>query len=94
MSAIVASIATAIEEQSAATREIARNIAEASTGVNDSNSRVAETSQVSREIARDIVDVDHAAGGMATGSDNVRSSAGELSSVAESLRVTIARFHA
>jgi methyl-accepting chemotaxis protein len=94
VSAIVASIAAAIEEQATATKDIARNIAEASTGVSDANARVAETSQVSREIARDIVSVDRSASEMTSGSDHVRSSAGELSSVAESLRVTVGRFRA
>ena len=93
VSAIVASIAAAIEEQSTATKDIARNIAEASVGVNDANVRVAETSHVSREIAKDIVSVDQSAKDMASGSDHVRSSAGELSTVAEGLRVTLGRFH-
>jgi methyl-accepting chemotaxis protein len=94
VSAIVASIAAAIEEQSVATKDIARNIAEASVGLNDANARVAETSHVSREIAKDIVSVDHAAGEMASGSDHVRSSALGLSTVAEELKVTVGRFHA
>ena len=94
VNAIVGSIAAAIEEQATATKDIARNIADASTGVIDSNARVAETSQVSREIARDIVTVDHAAGEIASGSDHVRTSAGELSNVAETLRLTVSRFHA
>jgi methyl-accepting chemotaxis protein len=93
VSAIVASIAAAIEEQSSATKDIARNIAEAAVGVTDANTRVAETSQVSREIAKDIVDVDQSAKDMASGSDHVRSSAGELSTVAEGLRVAVSRFH-
>ncbi len=94
VSAIVASIAAAIEEQSTATRDIARNIAEASVGVTDSSTRVSQTSQVSREIARDIVTVEGAAVEMASGSDHVRGSAAELSAVAETLRVTMGRFHA
>jgi methyl-accepting chemotaxis protein len=94
VSAIVASIAAAIEQQATATKDIARNIAEASTGVNDANSRVSETSHVSREIAKDIVGVDHAARDMAAGSDHVKISAGELSTVAESLRMTVGRFRA
>jgi methyl-accepting chemotaxis protein len=93
VSAIVASIAAAIEEQSTATKDIARNIAEASAGVAEANTRVAETSQVSREIAKDIVDVDQSAKDMENGSDRVRGSADELSSVAEGLRVTVGRFH-
>jgi methyl-accepting chemotaxis protein len=93
VSEIVASIAAAIEEQAAATKSIAGNIGEASMGVTDANKRVSESSHVSREIAKDIVDVDRAAGEMATGSDHVRSSAAELSKVAETLTLTVARFH-
>jgi methyl-accepting chemotaxis protein len=93
VSAIVTTIAAAIEEQAVATKDIARNISEASLGVTDANARVSETSHVSRGIAKDIGAVDHAAGEMASGSDHVRSSATELSSVAEQLKVTAARFH-
>jgi methyl-accepting chemotaxis protein len=93
VSAIVASIAAAIEQQSTATRDIARNIAEASAGVTDANMRVSETALVSKSIAHDIVSVDQAAGEMASGSDHVRTSAGDLSTVAEELRVSVARFH-
>jgi methyl-accepting chemotaxis protein len=91
---IVASIAAAIEEQSTATKDIARNIAEASLGVSDANARVSQTSQVSREIAQDIVGVDRSAREMAGGSDLVRTSAGELSAVAQGLRATVDRFSA
>jgi methyl-accepting chemotaxis protein len=92
VSEIVASIAAAIEEQAAATKSIAGNIGEASMGLTDANQRVSESSQVSREIAKDIVDVDRAAGEMATGSDHMHSSAAELSKVAETLTLTVARF--
>jgi methyl-accepting chemotaxis protein len=94
VSAIVASIAAAIEEQAVATKDIARNIAQASTGMTDANARVAETSQVSREIARDIVTVDQSSKEMAGGGTKVRANAGALSTVAEALRVTVARFRA
>jgi len=92
VSAIVDSIAAAIEEQSTVTRDISRNIAEASAGVGDSNMRVSETSQVSREIAKDIVSVDQSARQMASGSDHVRLSASQLSTVAAGLRVTLSHF--
>jgi methyl-accepting chemotaxis protein len=93
VNAIVGSIAAAIEEQSTSAKDIARNIAEASAGVTDANTRVEETSQVSREIAKDIVDVDESAKEMAGGSGQVRTSAGELSSIAEGLKITVSRFH-
>ncbi len=94
VSAIVASIAAAIEEQSTATRDIASNIAEACTGVTDANARVSQTSHVSCEIAKDIVSVDQSAREMANGSNQVRASAGELSVIAETLRVTVGGFQA
>lgn len=94
LSAIVVSIAAAIELQANATNDISRNIAEASAGLNEANARVSETSHVSREIAKDIVGVDQAAGELATGSGHVRNGATALSSVADALRVTAARFHA
>jgi methyl-accepting chemotaxis protein len=92
VSAIVASIAAAIEEQATATKDIARNIAEAAAGVTDANTRVSETSHVSREIAKDIVSVDQSSKEMTIGSDNVHVSAGQLSTVAESLRVAVSHF--
>lgn len=76
------------------TKDIARNIAEALPGVNDSNSRVLETSQVSREIAKDIVGVDQVAAEMSGGSDHMRTAASKLSGVAERLRVTAAHSRA
>lgn len=90
---IVASIAAAIEEQSVTTRDIARNISEASVSVREANCRVSETSQASREIANDVVGVDRSTEETAEGSGRVRTKAGELSGVAEELRVTVGRFH-
>jgi methyl-accepting chemotaxis protein len=53
---------------------------------------VAESSHVSREIAKDITSVDQTAGEMTSGSDHVRTSANELSTVAEQLKLTVSRF--
>ena len=60
VSDIVAAIAAAIEEQSTVTKDIARNIGEATTGVRDANTRVSESSQVTQSIAQEIAGVDHA----------------------------------
>ncbi len=94
VNAIVISIAAAIEEQSSATKEIAQNIGQASWGLNDANRHVSETAHSSREIAKDMVIVDRATAEMANYSVQVRSSADELSVVAESLQATVSRFHA
>ena len=92
VSDIVASIAAAIEEQAVSTKDIARNIAQASAGVTESNKRVSQTSHASREIASEIEKVDHAAGEIAGGSGEIRVSAGELSTVAEGLQAAVSRF--
>jgi len=92
VSHIVASIAAAIEEQAAVTKDIARNIGDATTGVRDANLRVAETSQVTQNIANEIGGVDQAAGEMADGSKQAQARATDLSNLAEQLQVTVARF--
>jgi methyl-accepting chemotaxis protein len=51
------SIATAIREQSTVTQDIAGNIARASSGVRDANSRVAQISIVSGNMAKEIAEV-------------------------------------
>jgi methyl-accepting chemotaxis protein len=92
ISDFVHSVAAAIEEQESATKNIARNISEASIGVKGVNERVAESSHVSREIARDIASVDHAAVGMANGSNVIRTSAEELSQISSQLLHSVERF--
>jgi methyl-accepting chemotaxis protein len=92
VSDIVGAIAAAIEEQATVTKDIARNIGEATTGVRDANARVSESSQVTRSIAQEISGVDQATRSMADGSDEVRSSAADLSRLAEVLQATVSRF--
>ncbi len=89
---LVSSIAVAIEEQSAATKEIARNISEANQGVKDANLRVAESSQVSREIARDIAGVNQVAGELSAAGTRVRASAEKLSQLTVELSSVIKGF--
>jgi methyl-accepting chemotaxis protein len=92
VSDIVASIAAAIEEQSTVTKDIARNIGHASTGVRDANQRVSEASLATMGIAREIAGVDHAAGQMADGSEQVKASANVLLREAEQLQASVSRF--
>jgi methyl-accepting chemotaxis protein len=92
MDEIVSVIAGAIDEQAAVTREVAANIAHAAAGVHDSNQQVAETAEVSRSIARDISIVQSAVGGVASGGQHIRTSASELSSLAEQLQALVGRF--
>ena len=92
VSDLVATIATAIEEQSAVTRDIAGNLGRASLGVRDANERVAESSTVTGSIARDIAGVEQSAQEIATGVDQVRASATDLSRLAEQLNRTVQAF--
>jgi methyl-accepting chemotaxis protein len=89
---IVATIATAVEEQSVSTKEIAENIAQVSNGIGEVNQNVAQSSQVAGDITRDITEVNQAADEMARSSSQVRLSAEELSTLAEQLTEMVGRF--
>ncbi len=89
---LVANIATAIEEQSAVTRDVALNIAQASAGVNDSNERIAQTASVSRSMAQDIAGVNSAAAEIRNGGEQVQASAAELSRLSEQLQALVGQF--
>jgi methyl-accepting chemotaxis protein len=75
---IATTIAAAVEEQGAATQEIARNVQQAATG----------TGQVSSNIA----DVTRAVGGAGTASSRVLKAAGGLTQQSETLRSQVAEF--
>lgn len=92
ISDIVTTIATAIEEQSVVTKDIAANISQATSGVDDANHRVAQTSSVAQSVARDISGVSMAGVNMNNGSQQVQSSAQELSQLAEQLRTMVLSF--
>jgi len=92
VTAIVQIIASAIEQQAASTKEIANNVSEASVGVRDASVRVSESSIASRDIAQDISVLNRVTGEVAAGSGRVRASAGDLSVVAENLRMSLAMF--
>lgn len=89
---IVATIATAVEEQSVATREIATNIAQASQGIEDVNGRIAEASTVVTDIGREISEVNTNAGGISGSSREVHGNAEELSAMAVQLKQVVETF--
>jgi methyl-accepting chemotaxis protein len=92
ISDIVTTIATAIEEQSVVTRDIASNISQATVGVDDANQRVSQTSAVAQSVAKDISSVSMAGANINNGSQQVQSSAQELSRLAEQLRGMVLSF--
>ncbi|MGC4118925.1 MAG: methyl-accepting chemotaxis protein [Myxococcales bacterium] len=89
---LVSSIAASIEEQAAVTKDVARNISQATTGVSDSNCRVEQTATVSKTIAQDIAGVNSAAVEIDQGGAQVAASAASLSKLAEQLRGLTAQF--
>jgi methyl-accepting chemotaxis protein len=89
---IVASIAAAIEEQSTVTKDVAANIAQASSGVKEANERVSQTASVSQSIAKDIANVNNTVATLVSGSEQVRTGASDLTSLAEQLKERVAQF--
>jgi len=89
---IVSTISTAVDEQASTTREIAENVAQASSGLGEVNENVAQTSAVSGTIAQEIAEVNEAAGEMSNASAQVRQSAEELKQLAVELNGLMSRF--
>ncbi|OQX20224.1 MAG: hypothetical protein BWK76_01935 [Desulfobulbaceae bacterium A2] len=89
---IVATIAAAIEEQAAITRDVAGNIAQASAGVEDANEQVAQTAAVSQDMAREIAGVSNAVGDIRQAGDQVLAAATDLSQLAVQLRNLVGQF--
>jgi methyl-accepting chemotaxis protein len=89
---IVNAIASAIEEQSVVTRDNAVHIAHANSGVKDASGRVSQNTVVIREITEDITLVSSSANQMSTSSTQVRTSAAELSRLAENLHTMLMQY--
>ncbi|MCD6274081.1 MAG: type IV pili methyl-accepting chemotaxis transducer N-terminal domain-containing protein [Deltaproteobacteria bacterium] len=89
---IVSTIATAVEEQSVTTREIAENVVQASQGIAEVTENVTQSSTVAGEIARDISEVNQSANEMSSSSSRVNVSAEELSGLAEQLKEMVGQF--
>ncbi|HBG18244.1 MAG TPA: methyl-accepting chemotaxis protein [Desulfobulbaceae bacterium] len=89
---IVTSIAAAVEEQTAATREIADNIAQASQGIHEVNENVSQSSVVAGSISQDISQVNLAANGIAESSKQVQDSSTGLQQMAAELNTIVGSF--
>ena len=89
---IVATIATAVEEQTAATREIADNISQASQGTQEVNENVSQSSIAAGEISQNIAEVSAASGKISQSSNEVKDSATALLSHATALNKIVGSF--
>jgi len=92
MGSIVATIAAAIEEQASITRDVADNIAQASTGVHDSNEQVAQTATVSATMASEISGVSSAIEDIRQEGQQVLSASTELVQLAGQLTKMVELF--
>ncbi|MDR3632005.1 MAG: methyl-accepting chemotaxis protein [Desulfocapsaceae bacterium] len=89
---IIGTIASAVEEQTAATKEIANNISQASQGIQEVNENVSQSSIVADDISRDISKVNLAAAGISQSSKEVQNSSGSLDSMSAELRTIVGNF--
>ena len=89
---VINGIATAVEEQSAASNEIATNISQASQGIAEVNENVAQSTVVIADITRDIAGINQQSTQVEDGSGQVQMSAQGLSELAAQLENLVKRF--
>ncbi len=89
---VVTSIASAVENQSIATQEIAGKVGQVSSGMREINNNVARSLSFTENIAGDISIVSDDAARISTGSYKVKESAVDLSQLAEILMEKVGQF--
>ena len=89
---IVSRIAVAIEEQASGTKDVARNISQATEGVGDTSGRAAQAASAAKSIASDINSINDAIGGVRHGGEQVRVSAEDLANLAHQLKGLVGQF--
>jgi len=89
---IVATIATAVEEQAATSQEIANNVAQASRGIQDVNENVKQSSTASGTISTEIIAVNTSVQEISGSSGQVNNSSDQLSTLAAKLQELVGRF--
>ncbi len=85
-------IASAVEEQSITTREIAKNVAQTSLAMDVVARGVAESATASQEISRNIVGVDQAAKQSASGAAETREAGTTMTRLAAELQSLVGQF--
>lgn len=89
---IVASISSAVGEQSSATQEIADNINQAAAGLSEVNENVSQVTVVAGTITQEIALVSAAADEITESSANVNSSSSDLLRMANALKQVVGSF--
>ncbi len=89
---IVGTIAAAVEEQSATTKEISQNMGQASAGLLEVTENVSQSNLVSSEIAKDISEVSANSNEVLPNCELVSSNSGELKKLAKDLQKLVGQF--
>lgn len=89
---IVATITTAIEEQSSTAEEIASSLVQASQGIQEVNQSVAQSSTVAGDISKDIVVVSQASEELTIAGTQIKRSAKDLQKLSGSLSDAVNMF--
>ncbi|MCF8045175.1 MAG: HAMP domain-containing methyl-accepting chemotaxis protein [Desulfarculaceae bacterium] len=89
---IVLFVASAVEEQSSATKEIVQNINQASTGIEDVNRNINENAEVAGRISTGIADISKEAEELASRAEKVSGSADSLAEIGGKLKAMVERF--
>jgi len=89
---VINGIATAVEEQSAASGEISSNISQASQGIAEVNENVAQSTVVIADITRDIAGINQQSNQVGDGSSQVQLSAQGLAELAVQLENLVNKF--
>ena len=89
---IVSSIATATEEQSITTRDIAGNIAQASDGIKDMVGNVVQAADVARNVAQNIVEVNNEIGDVKATAARLADSGSKLKDTGDELSTVVSMF--
>ncbi len=89
---IVLIIASAVEEQSATTLDISKNILQVTQGIDTINNNISQSSDVSTEIAKEITAVTATANEMTDSSSQVDIRSKDLSDLSEKLMALVKKF--
>ncbi|SHO46430.1 methyl-accepting chemotaxis protein [Desulfopila aestuarii DSM 18488] len=89
---MIATIATAVEEQSATTVEIAGNISQAAQGIGEVNENVAQSTMVVTGITQEIAAINQQSSSVEEGSGKVQVSAQSLADLSIQLQKLVSRF--
>lgn len=89
---IIATIATAIEEQSVATNEISNSVTQTSEGISEVNQTIAEGTSMLEQISKEIGDVNISAESISDDSKRIEKNSDELRNLAAILNALIGRF--